>query len=178
MDTYIDVRPGSPGSDSESTYYFVGVEWDLSARTSGRIDYGWHEKQFDDPLIEGYDGDFWRASIEWRPRTYSAFTLSTTRATEETVGYGDYILRDDISLDWTHQWATRFSTTAEIGWGNEEHRPGLRDEDLFWWGISGRWHLNQYLQLGAGWQHYERESAERQFNYDRNVWIITLEGSL
>lgn len=164
--------------DSDASYYYVGVEWDATARTSGRIDFGVHEKDFDAASRQDYDDSFWRASIDWRPRSYSAFTLSASRKTQETDGFGDFVLRRDLGLEWNHTWSRGFSTTAEIGRGNERHEPMVRDEDYTRWGISGRWQFNPYLRLGVGWRRHDRDSSQDQFVYDRDVWMLTLQGSL
>ncbi|NNL95693.1 MAG: outer membrane beta-barrel protein, partial [Xanthomonadales bacterium] len=90
--------------DSDEKRYFFGVTWDVSARTSGRIDIGKLEKDFVDPLKTGYDDDFYRVGIDWQPRTYSTFNLSALKQTTEAQFLGDYVLREDISLSWTHYW--------------------------------------------------------------------------
>ena len=170
--------PSAESLDNTEKRIYLGVAWDVSARTSGRIQYGVLDKDFDDPLVEDYDGETWRAAVTWLPRTYSNFTLTATRETDESDGFGDYVLREDISLDWTHQWATRFNTIVEYGVGTDEHQPVFREDDLTYWGVSARWQINQYFQLGLGYQDYERESNEQEFSHERKVWLLTLEGSL
>jgi hypothetical protein len=63
-------------TDSEVQSWLVGLTWDATARTSGEIAYGNQRRDFDDPTVPGYDGPTWRASIQWRPRSYSSFTLA------------------------------------------------------------------------------------------------------
>lgn len=174
----VALNPTVSTLDGDSRYLFLGLTWDVSARTNGRIDYGWHTKNFDAPDRSPYDSNFWRASIDWSPRTYSTFVLQYTRDTHETVGYGDYILRDEVSLAWRHSWATRFSTTVEYGIGTDDPQPDPRKEDYVTWGISVRWQLWRNLQIGLGWQHYERDVNEEGFDYDKDILLFTLEGSL
>ena len=164
--------------DGDSRYLFVGVTWDVSARTNGRIDYGWHQKNFDAPDRSPYDSNFWRASVDWSPRTYSTFVLQYTRDTRETIGYGDYILRDEVSLAWRHSWAPRFSTTVEYGIGTDDPEPSPRKDDYTTWGISARWQLWRHMQLGLGWKYYERDANEEGFDYYKNILLLTIEGSL
>ncbi len=175
---YDFTRPGRASLDSEETHLFVGVEWDATARTSGRVEYGWLEKEFDDPAIDPYDSDFWRIGIDWNPRTYSTFSLTASRETDESDGFGAYVLREDVTLSWNHSWTTRFSTTVQLGIGTDDHRPDFREDDFEYWGVSGRWQLSQRLQFGISYQDYWRDSSLDEYIYDRNVWLLTLEGSL
>ncbi|NND43883.1 MAG: outer membrane beta-barrel protein [Xanthomonadales bacterium] len=176
LDSFIE-NPTVSTLDSDMEYLFVGVSWDISARTSGRIDFGWHERNFDAPDREGYDSNFWRAGITWAPRTYSTFDLNVSRDTSETVGFGDYVLRDKISLSWNHAWNSKFSTAVQYGIGTDDPRPSPRKEDYTTWGISARWQLGRHFQLAAGWQHYERDVNQGGFDYEKNIYLITLEAS-
>ncbi len=155
----------------------LGVTWDASARTSGTIQYGNQTKKFDDPGKEEYDGSTWLATVSWRPRTYSVFTLRATQDTHEPNGRGDYILRRDAVLSWVHNWAARFSTTADIGVGTDAYKPTTREDDLFYWGALGRYTFNQHFRLGASVRSYDRDSDEARFNYTRTVYMLTLEAT-
>jgi hypothetical protein len=171
-------QPQVARNDSTETRFYIGVDWDVTARTSGRIEFGVLEKDFDHPGYTDYDDATWKAVIDWTPRTYSTFTLTATRETDEPIGFGQYILREDISLDWTHYWSTRFNTIVEYGVGTDEHQPLFHKDDLTYWGIEARWQLGEHFQLGVGFHDYERDSEVVEFGYDRNVWMLTLEGSL
>lgn len=165
--------------DSAETRFYIGIDWDATARTSGRVQYGWLEKDFSHPGYVDYDDSAWKAAIDWRPRTYSTFTLTATQETDEPEsGFGQYVLRKDISVDWQHSWTTKFSTILEYGFGTDEHQPDFHVDDLTYWGIEARWQIGQHFQLGIGFHDYERESGVSEFEYNRNRWLITLEGSL
>ena len=164
--------------DSDQLAWFVTVDWDLAAKTTGSVRFGRQKKSFDSPVRGDYDNNYWAADIEWRPRTYSILTLSTANTAQETDGFGDYIQRRSYSADWQHHWRERFSTTLQGGVAVEDHEPGLREDDVTWWGVSGRWQVNKNLQVGAGWTYYDRSSSLNFFGYEQNVWQLTLEGSL
>ena len=116
--------------DGDETHLFVGVDLDATARTSGRVMVGRATKHFDDPTRSEFSGTSWRAGVTWKPRSYSIFDLSTGRDADETNGFGDYILRQDITLGWAHNWNERFRTTVDGGFATEEHRPREREDAL------------------------------------------------
>ena len=174
---YTDINYDYADSSSKETSWMLGVTWEASARTTGRISYGDQKKKFDNPGFDDYNGPVWLASISWRPRSYSAFTLSSTRNTQEPDGNAQYVVRQDISLAWRHDWATRFGTTVDIGYGEDDYRPDVRTDDIWYYGISAQYMINPHLRLGAGWQGYDRSSDEKEFSYRRNVYMLTLEAS-
>ncbi|NNK31624.1 MAG: outer membrane beta-barrel protein [Xanthomonadales bacterium] len=164
-------------SDSEIHTWALGVTWEASARTTGRIQYGNQKRKFADPTKEDYNGPAWMASVTWRPRTYSLFTLQGTRSTQEPNGNGDYVLRQDITLSWLHDWNDRFGTHVDVGYGEDDYRPNGRTEDLFYWGVGGRYAFNQHFRFGASLNGYDRDSADPEFDYKRMVFLLTLEAS-
>ena len=174
---YTDINYDDADSSSKETSWMLGVTWEASARTTGRVSYGEQKKNFDNPGFDDYNGPVWLASISWRPRTYSVFTLTTTRNTQEPDGNAQYVVRQNISLAWTHDWASRFGTTVDIGYGEDDYRPDVRTDDLWYYGISGHYKINPHIRLGAGWQGYNRNSDEREYDFTRNIYMLTLEAS-
>jgi len=178
-DEAIRAAPGTVGfgSDSEIRTWMLGVTWDATARTTGRISYGDQNRDFADPALEDYSGPAWMASVTWRPRTYSMFTLTGTRNSEEPNGNGDYVLRQDITLSWLHDWATRFGTMVDIGYGEDEYAPNGRTDDLFYWGVGLRYTYNPHFRFGFSIKGYDRDSIDPEFEYQRMVYLLTLEAS-
>ena len=60
----------------------------------------------------------------------------------------------------------------------DDFEPDVRSDDIDYWGIEARWQLNRHFQLGVGFQGYDRDSDVEEFNYSRDLWLISLEGSL
>lgn len=164
-------------SDSEMHTWMLGLTWDATARTSGRISYGDQKRSFDDPTAVDYSGPVWLASVSWRPRTYSLFTLTGSRSTQEPNGQGDYVLRQDITLSWAHDWATRFGTHVDIGYGEDEYRPDGRQDEIWYWGAGLRYTYNPHLRFGFSVTGYDRSSEDPEFDYQRMVYLLTLEAS-
>ena len=88
------------------------------------------------------------------------------------------MVRQDISLAWLHEWATRFGTVVDIGYGQDDYRPDVRTDDLWFWGIGANYTFSPHFRLGATYQGYNRSSDINQYNYKRNIYMLTLEASL
>jgi polysaccharide biosynthesis protein VpsM len=164
--------------DSTERHYYVGVELDATARTSGSLLVGRAEKDFDDPSRMDFGGFSWRAAAKYKLRSYSVLELTTGRDTDETNGYGDFILRRDVTLSWIHQWSTRFNSQFDIGAARDEHRPSLRTDDSLYYGVSGQYQISPGLTLGAGYRSSDRDSDISQLNYQRKQLLLSLEAAL
>src|SRR5690606_33274674 len=76
-DTTIGVR------DSDDMRYFVGVQWEATAKTSGSARFGYQEKDLDSSGFEDYDATAWEIEAVWSPKTYSTFELSAFRGADD-----------------------------------------------------------------------------------------------
>lgn len=174
---YTDLDDSGSNADSEIHSWMLGATWDASARTSGRISYGNQKRKFADPDVEDYNGPVWVASVSWRPRSYSVFTLAGTRNTQEPDGDGNYVLRQDITLSWQHSWAARFGTFVDIGYGEDNYEPNVRKDDLWYWGVGANYTFNQHFRFGGSINGYDRNSEVKEFSYTRMVYLLTLEAT-
>lgn len=164
--------------DGTEHHLLAGVEFDATARTSGSLLFGRSWKAFDDPARPDYSGTSWRVGLKYRLRSYSTLELSTSRDTDETNGFGDFILRRDLTLAWSHQWNSKFGSQVDVGQVRDEHRPSARIDDTFFYGVSGQYQFRPWLRVGAGFRDYTRDSDIPALNYSRQQWLLSLEASL
>jgi len=62
--------------DSYEQRYFAGVNWDATAKTSGRLRLGYTTKRFNDKRNADYAGLGGELGATWNPKVYSTFDLS------------------------------------------------------------------------------------------------------
>lgn len=191
-----DVRRSSPELssytlDSDETSYMLGLEFDATAKTAGRVSVGRIEKDFDDGRLEDYSGTGWQVGVQFRPRTYSVIDLSTTRRTDEAVNFNlgigptsfdtDYVIARDVTLAWTHGWSDRIHTTLDLGSEHSDYirrDRTVRDDKLSFFGVSADYKLRSWLSIGAGFKSYTNDSSQAVFEYDRDEFVVSFEGSL
>jgi len=188
-----DVDPvASRGGSLDSTEraYYAGIRWDATARTSGMAKIGRVKKDFDSNRGD-YSGTAYELGAQWAPRSYSQVTITGSRNTRETNGFGDFVVTRLLSAGWTHEWTPRIRSSVDGGFGNNESqgslgftRQDVRDEDFNFFGVSGRYQLSDWLQVGAGYKYYSNDSNSARlatdpvFDYERSVFVLSLEGSL
>ncbi len=164
--------------DSDETRFMIGATWDATAKTTGTVKVGKLEKDFDDGLVQDFDGESWEVGVAFRPRTYSVIDLSSVRETNESDGFGDYVLYQDFELGWSHEWSNRFNTAVDFTVGSADHKGSARDDDFSGLGVSASYKFRPWLDIGAGYNYFDRDSNDSEYSYTRNLFLISLEAHL
>ena len=161
--------------DSTEERYMFGVEWQATGKTNARALIGYLTKNFDEPTRDDFNGLALEAGLTWTPRSYSVFDLTLSRETDETNGNGSYIVRNSSDLGWTHFWKDRFSTTANLGFSNEDYQGSFRDDRIRFYGLSAKYQVSSHVIAGLGFRHTSRNSSFDTFGYTDNSYLLTIE---
>lgn len=168
--------------DSTEQGVSVGVEWEATARTSGSIRIGEIDKEFDSVGRQGSDTSVsnWEATVVWAPRTYSTFSLTASRAPNETNGTGDFIDARSITLGWNHSWTDRISTAVAVTDGADTFIGDAsgRDDDRQVLSLGLNYNWRRWISVGANYTYTERESDINLFDMQKNVFAVTVDMSL
>ncbi|PLW68321.1 hypothetical protein C0039_13070 [Pseudohalioglobus lutimaris] len=177
---YDRVNPQNPGGslDSEEYNYFVGVEWQATASTSGNVRLGGYDRSYDSSGRDDDDGFSWEVGVTYWPRTYSRIDLGARRFSEETNGLGDFINTREFTLDWKHDWGGRSSTYVTAAHFREDYSGANRDDDFINLELGYTFAARRWLDLGMGYRLEDRDSNLQRFDYTRNAYFLELELSL
>jgi hypothetical protein len=177
---YDKVNPADPGGslDSEEWNYFLGLAWEVTARTSGSLRLGLYDREYDSGQRGSSDGFTWQADVTWRPKTYSIWELESRRFSRETTGLGDFIDTEQHSLNWNYDWTGRSSTQVYLLYASDEFSGSDRDDDRLNLELSYKYEARRWLDLGVGYRREDRDSTIAQFDYDLNVYFVEVELSL
>lgn len=176
-DEFDYVRPDSP-LDSYNLALLTGAVWEASAKTSGRIRAGYQRKEYDDDSRNGLESPMWEVGLEWKPRTYSRFNLTTRQAYDEGDDGADAIRNTRARLDWRHEWTGRFSTTFMVGAARLRYQGLEREDDLLSAGLTLTYQPRRWLELALGYSHWDNDSSEDRERYRRNIYVLSANASL
>lgn len=176
-DEFDYVRPDSP-LNSHNLALLTGAIWEATARISGRIRAGYQRKEYDDDRRGGLESPMWEVGLEWEPRTYSRFTLTTRQAYDEGDDGADAIRHTRARLDWRHAWSGRFSTTLTFGTARLRYQGLDREDDLASAGLTLSYQPRRWLELAVGYSHRDNDSTEDRERYRRNLYSVTASASL
>lgn len=178
--------------DSQERDLMVGVEFDATAKTTGRMSFGHIEKDFDDPLLDDFSGTGWMVGITFKPTVRTAFDLSSSRQAAESdriIGFAgalqpSFAIARDLTAALSYAWTERLNFSLDAGVVNTTYRAlgdsdrTLQDDDLRFFGVGVDYKFRRWLQIGAGYKNYDRDSDEALFDYQRDVFTVSFEGSL
>ncbi|MCU0754145.1 MAG: outer membrane beta-barrel protein [Xanthomonadales bacterium] len=181
---------GGRNLDSSERDLMVGLNFEATGMLSGRAMFGRTEKDFDDPTIDDFSGFGWMVGMQYAPRTYSVFDLSTQRSAEESddiltqLAGTSLSVRRMTTLAWTHGWNEQFKTGLDVGIGGISYRSvqdsgqSLRDDDLRAYGVSASYQFREWLSIGASYKSYRRDSDQSSLDYNQDVVLLSFEGTL
>lgn len=170
-----DVTSGN--RDSEDSRYFVGVEWEATAKTTGSIRVGYQEK---DPDFFGFDNYYataWEVQAVWSPKTYSTLEVTAFRGAEDSGDALTFIDYETYMLRWNHNWSSRL-TTAVFGQVDAlEYQGFSRHDDVDTWGFSASYLVSKLFKVNGQYQYEDRNSSVAGLDYERNVVVFGAEMS-
>jgi hypothetical protein len=166
--------------DSNEQRYFAGLDWDATAKTSGAVRLGYLQKDFSNPLFSTNSLFSWELDIKWAPKSYSRWKLATSSMPQVSDGSDAYTLNTGGELSWKHEWSSRFSHTAYIGYEEKKYQevtvPRMDRETTA--GLSLDYQLFRWLALGAGYDFTNRNSNKQNASHRQNIWSFRILGTL
>jgi len=175
---YDNTAMGTPTLDSTNRNYLFGATWDRTYKTTGYFKLGYTEKDFDSDLRNDTGSFKWETGTRWRPRTYSTVDISTESRQDETNGIGDSIDVAEFKVSWDHEWRDRISSTVGFLFGEDDYDPTVREDTRFNTGLKINYDWRRWAKMSAGYRYEDRDSNVDIFDYDRNLFEITVNLSL
>lgn len=176
----IDYILATSTQDSTETSYQVGAKWEATAKTAGIVKFGRTEKKFDAAGRTDFSGSSWSAAVRWSPLSYSVWDFSTTKATNESTGTGDFLLSQFYGATWNHAWNSRFSSAVQANWRKDEFLGGGggRVDKTGTLGLKLTYQWQRWLRFGGEYTYTERTSNPNTFDYNRSLIMFTVGATL
>ncbi|MFV3384124.1 outer membrane beta-barrel protein [Pseudomonas sp. NY15364] len=164
--------------NSNNVALLGGLTWDATAKTSGTVKIGGEKKRFDDSRLDDKSGSMWEVGVDWKPRTYSTFSLTTRRALDEGDNGASSIEAQSTTLSWEHEWLDRLTSTVSYSYTDKEYQDVDRDDKIDTFGLGLTYAMRRWLDLGVGYKYSENDSTAVGESYKRNIYMISVSASL
>jgi len=155
-----------------------GVEWEATAKTSGSIKIGGERKNYDDSEVGAKSGSLWEVGASYKPRTYSTFSLKTRHHLDEGTDGASTIDSLSTTVDWEHEWLTRFSTKVFYTHGDGQYRNIEREDKYNAYGVRANYQARRWLGFSLGYNFKKNDSTAINESFERNVYTIGVNASL
>ncbi|WP_167542984.1 outer membrane beta-barrel protein [Pseudoalteromonas prydzensis] len=170
---YDHLRGGTTDRDSSDYRAMLGMQWQASALTSGKIKLGYQKKDFDSSLRENFTGLSWLAGVTWKPLSYTKIELVTSQAAEDPLVEGDYVQATLYGVKWTHEWQELLRTNLSFNHVQDKYIGVARNEQTNTLHAS----LDYKSTMGVFSLYYElndKNSSRPIYQYDKGVVGISL----
>lgn len=171
--TRFDYKRNVQGLDGTEQRYLVGAEWEATALTSGNFKVGYLDKDYKAAGRKGFGGLTWEGGVSWKPLTYSTVDISTGRSAADPTGNnGDFVKNSFIATNWTHEWATYFSTRVSLVHSESDFAGTARQDKTDTLGVAANYDFRRWVRLGASYEYSKRNSTAPINDYDRNLFSV------
>jgi polysaccharide biosynthesis protein VpsM len=174
----LDYKLSTSQQDSKERRYLVGVTWDATAATSGTVKVGRIRKDFAVSTRRDSSSTGWEANITWKPLSYSKVDFFTTKSVSESTGLGDFTLAKRYGTSWTHGWNSRLTSTASLSRTDEDFIGSTRADKTDSLGLKLDYKVMRWLTVGGEVTNTSRDSNSSNFNYKKNLYLLTIGATL
>ena len=167
--------------DSRDTRVLLGVTWRGSAAINGRARIGYQYKTFDDSGRDDFNNGTVDLMINWIPKQRDVYSFILSRAAEEpsTSDLGvDYIEDFTGSVAWQHHWTHQLGSKIQFEYSNEDYIGTDRKDEITNINAELIYGFSRWLNLTAGLEHLVSSSDEANYDYDQNIFTLSLKVSL
>jgi hypothetical protein len=164
--------------DSDETYAYVGVSWEISGATTGSVKIGQGDKEFDDSDRRDQDTSAWEASILWEPLTYSVFNFTASKQYGESTGIGDALETTNFAIDWQHAWSDSLSTSVSWFTSDDDYTGSVRADNIDALSLRMDYSVRRWVDVFVAFSRDKRDSNFGSFNYTQNIASFGFQASL
>ncbi|MBV1776611.1 outer membrane beta-barrel protein [Burkholderiaceae bacterium DAT-1] len=174
-------RQSAVTQDTHEDKAMVGVTWEATASTAGTFKIGSANKKFESGKASGredFSGVSWEGAVRWTPLSYTTVDVNTARATADSTGVGDYLVNKSLGATWTHSWNTFVSSRVGANRTNTEFVRGGREDTVKQTVLGVDYKIQRWLKAGVDYTHEKRDSSDVNSPYTKNVFMVSLTGTL
>ena len=156
---------------AESTI-LVGASWDISGATTGEFKIGLSEREFDLAGIDTETNLSWEGNLTWEPLTYSTVSVTTSQASAESAGAGNFIESSSTLVSWSHEYTNFVSAGINASYGEDNYENDVRNDINTIYGIEATYSPSNFLDLTASWDLDSRNSNVADLDSEKNIFSL------
>lgn len=166
---YDNTKANEVTRNSDDYRALAGIKWEATALTSGTAKLGYQKKDFESASRANFSGLSWEAGVIWQPLSYTIIAFDTSRAARDPNVEGDYINESQYSLNWTHNWNEKISSTLGTSFTDEDYSGVSRTDETTTYSASVNYSLTRWIDMSAFIDVTDKDSTRDGILFDKNV---------
>lgn len=173
-------------SNSKEHHYYTGIEWNITAKSSGSIKAGYGIKDFSSSLKDSNNFIFEiKLDHKFTPKT--SLILRATRRTEETNIYPTYyIMSNTIEAEYLQRIRSKILLYLALSYAREDYRGKVLynnivskiKDDYYRGAVALQYEFREWLKADFGYIFNKRNSSLKDFDYTTNIIFLRLTTTL
>ncbi len=161
---------------SKESFYLAGVEWDITAKTSGSFKLGYQGKDFKQDVYNDITGLSYILDMTWKPNTYSKIKIAASRMTQESSQLlTSAFITNSYSINAEHEITPRTKLKAAYTYDSDDIVTIRSRTDKRHNLVLGVDHsLLTWLNISLDYQFIERSSDFEIYEYQANIIALSL----
>lgn len=173
IDYHNDTATSFVNKDSTEKFYYAGLRWDATYKTTGELRVGSYDKNFDSATQTDGSGSSYLASILWEPKTYSRFTLALSRTPQEAATAESFYVSNLVSVNWVHDFNDKLGLNVNVSDGKDVYKGSTREDKLSTAGLGVNYKFRRWLDFGLDYTHSKRDSTDNTADFTDNLVMFT-----
>lgn len=174
-------------SNSKEYNHFVGIQWDVTAKSKGSVKAGYGLKDFNDSAMHDSRNFILEAQIDHKLTPKTSIILGATRKTEEpNISTTNYVLSDSIFAEYLQRLTGKITFDAKLSYTNDRYHDDLTyggitndlKDDYYLAMLAFQYRFREWLQVDTGYIFNMRDSSFPKFDYRSNTLFLRITGSL
>lgn len=168
--------------DNQDSRALVGLTWRGVSKINGRARVGYQYKTFDELEGSDFNGNTVDLRVNFRPKQRATYFINLSRVAEDDTSSerADYINNVTGSLGWGHNWTDKIDSNIQFEYSREDYIGAVRDREDRTTTLNAYllYGFSRWLNLSAGFEHSSSSSNVSNFDYDRNIFTLSLKVGL
>ncbi len=166
-------------SNRRDNRYLVGFAWELTGLLTGDVRLGETTNDLVNVPGNATTSATGNVSIEWKPNTLSTWTFSANQNTQNSENnVGTFTNTLEYTLGWDYQWRDNITSTFSLTKVEDEFVGASREDDTNRLSLGVNYAMRRWLSFGLTYQYEERDSVDNNFDFDKNVFNLSVNASL
>lgn len=176
-----DTNYDGTSPDTKDSRLLVGVTWESTAQTTGKLRLGQGKRQIDGPTKD-ISKFTWDLGMIWKPLVLDTININAgARISDASAPYSS-VESTNYGVSWTHDWLDRVNTVVSLGSSKDDYIAPVgisaRSNDSMSYGIAVNYQMRRWLILNAAINSSDKDSNIAGFSNKRNVMSIGAQVSL
>ena len=174
---YVKFNYDSSAQDNNSeNYVYGGVTWDITAKSTGRVQAGYQTKKYDNSSLGKYNEFAFDVSIDHNFDPKNSLKLLASRRTHETNMQGTlFYITTGFLAQYYHRITGKITARGDVGYGQDKYYGGIPRTDNTWQAAVWLFYqMKKWLRFELGYNYTNRNSTIDEFSYKNNTFYLKL----